>query len=234
VLDGPRAGRPTNLVVSNADEARRAVQESKRGGADFIKVYDFLSRESLLAIAAEAKAQGLAFVGHVPLVVPAGDASDAGQRSLEHLSGVLWSASSKEDEIRTRAETFSPRSPAALRPVDIKTLVDTFSLDKLRRLAARLKTNQTAVVPTLSLERNRFEGRRLDSMLQATNRLQYVPPAYVELWRGQSHPLTEEEERLQFQQYLVSRSLRAPMSALHFRFPASACTMSSGSWFRQA
>jgi hypothetical protein len=63
VLDG-NAGRSTTLVVTTVDEAQRAVQQMKLAGADFVKVYNLLRRDTFVAIAAEAKAQGLPFVGH--------------------------------------------------------------------------------------------------------------------------------------------------------------------------
>jgi imidazolonepropionase-like amidohydrolase len=53
-------------------------------GADFLKIRTSASRETYLAIAAEAKRAGLPLVGHLPNGISALDASDAGQRSIEH------------------------------------------------------------------------------------------------------------------------------------------------------
>jgi hypothetical protein len=84
------------------------------------------------------------------------------------------------------------------------TLVrDSFSMDKFRALAERLKRNQTVIVPTLSLYRNRFEHRSEQSVVTAPDRLQYVPAAYIQLWKRQRGPTTEEEARLQFEQCLM-------------------------------
>ena len=68
--------------------------------SDFIKVYTALRRNLYFAIAEEAKKQGLPFVGHVPIAVTAEEASDAGQKSFEHMTGVIDSCSTREPELR--------------------------------------------------------------------------------------------------------------------------------------
>ena len=79
------------MIVNNPDEGRKGVQSLKQRGVDFIKVYHFLSRDSYFAIADEAKKQGIAFDGHVPNGVSPKEASDAGQRRLEHTTVMLQS-----------------------------------------------------------------------------------------------------------------------------------------------
>jgi imidazolonepropionase-like amidohydrolase len=55
---------------------------------DFIKVHDGLARESYLAIAAASKERGISFVGHVPASMTPAEASDLGQKSIEHFEFV--------------------------------------------------------------------------------------------------------------------------------------------------
>lgn len=89
-VDGPRKEEgPHRLTVNNAAEARQAVDSLKKRGVDFLKVYHFLSRDSYFALADEAKKQGIAFAGHIPNGVSPREASDAGQRSLEHTAVLL-------------------------------------------------------------------------------------------------------------------------------------------------
>ena len=114
ILDGPPSIRPTNVVVNNADEARQAVRRMKADGADFVKVVDLLSRDSYMAIADEAKAQGLPFVGHVPVDISPGEASDAGQRSIEHLDAILWASSTQEGD---QATITGPAKDGSARPL---------------------------------------------------------------------------------------------------------------------
>ena len=71
---------PTAIKVTSAAEARQAVDMLKAGGADFVKVYTFLSRDAYFAIVEEARRQHISFVGHVPETVLVSEASEAGQR----------------------------------------------------------------------------------------------------------------------------------------------------------
>ena len=71
-----------------AARAREEVRSAARAGADFIKVHDNLSRASYFALVEESRRLGLAVVGHVPASVTAEEASRAGQKSIEHLTGL--------------------------------------------------------------------------------------------------------------------------------------------------
>ena len=132
------------------------------------------------------------------------EASHAGQRSIEHLDGILWSASTEETQIRSEAQGWRP-TPGVFSegPVTAKRLLDSFSIAKLRALADRLKANQTFVTPTVSLYRNRFEGRDDRSPIANRDRLRYVPAVYAEQWKRQQRATSEEDERRQFEQCLT-------------------------------
>jgi imidazolonepropionase-like amidohydrolase len=94
LIAGPRlAGPPAEAdedvwVLRSPEEARRAVDSLAREHVDFIKVHDDLARDTYLAIANSAKANGLPFVGHVPSSITPAEASDLGQKSIEHLEFV--------------------------------------------------------------------------------------------------------------------------------------------------
>jgi hypothetical protein len=79
--------------VTTEAEGRAAVQSISRRGADFIKVYNSLSRPAYFGIAEEARRLGIVFAGHVPDLISAAEASDAGQKSVEHMTGILLSCS---------------------------------------------------------------------------------------------------------------------------------------------
>ncbi|HUQ92202.1 MAG TPA: amidohydrolase family protein [Bryobacteraceae bacterium] len=89
IIDGPRPVWPYSVPAADAGSARTAVEDLKRAGADFFKVYDFLPRDAYFALAAEARKLRMPMVGHVPLAVTAEEAARAGQKSIEHLSGVF-------------------------------------------------------------------------------------------------------------------------------------------------
>jgi len=92
----------TVLSVADADEARQAVRQVVAEGADFVKVYSRVSEPALRAIAAEARAQGIRFLGHCPDDVPIAEAAELGQASFEHVFWTPFGTSSQEPEIRAR------------------------------------------------------------------------------------------------------------------------------------
>src|ERR1700680_2722951 len=55
IIDGNPPVWPNSISVKTPEEARRAVDEQKQRGADFIKVYNRLTREEYFAIVDEAK-----------------------------------------------------------------------------------------------------------------------------------------------------------------------------------
>ncbi len=87
--------------VNNAAEARAAARQAKNENADFIKVHDGLSRESYFAIIDEAKKLGVTVAGHVPESITAAEAANAGQKSIEHFTGLNEAAndSAKADAL---------------------------------------------------------------------------------------------------------------------------------------
>jgi len=86
---GPRTATESGpWIIRTAQEGRAAVDSLAARGVDFIKVHEDLSREAYFAIAAEAKATGLPFSGHVAAALTPLEVSAAGQRSIEHLEFV--------------------------------------------------------------------------------------------------------------------------------------------------
>jgi imidazolonepropionase-like amidohydrolase len=91
IIDGPNSFVSGAVKVNNEEEARAAVRKAKQEGADFIKVHDTLSRDAYFAVIDEAKRLGLPVEGHVPAAISAKEASDAGQKSIEHFTGLAES-----------------------------------------------------------------------------------------------------------------------------------------------
>lgn len=86
LLDGPRQRWSHAIAwhLARPEEAGPAVDSLARLGADFVKAYNTLSRETYLALVEAAKRQGLPVVGHIPFAVTAAEVARAGQRSIEH------------------------------------------------------------------------------------------------------------------------------------------------------
>jgi hypothetical protein len=89
LVDGPDPFWPGATVVTNAVSGRAEVRRLHAAGVDMVKVYEHLGRDTYFAITDECKRLGLLFGGHVPQSVNAFECSDAGQRTIEHLSDVL-------------------------------------------------------------------------------------------------------------------------------------------------
>jgi imidazolonepropionase-like amidohydrolase len=185
ILDGPKPIWPGSVALAEADAARKAVRDAKKAGADFIKVYSLLPREAYFAIADEAKAQDLPFAGHVPFSVSAREASDAGQKSLEHLYGVLAACSSEEEAItRERAEAMKAlKNPTEIRGVMTRferRVAASYDESKAAALFGRFKKNGTWQCPTLTV--HRAIASLDDPTFVADPRLKYLPPFIRSFW----------------------------------------------------
>jgi imidazolonepropionase-like amidohydrolase len=157
LVDGPGGPWPSSAFVRTPEEAVATVDNLADKGADFIKVYSFLSRESYFAIAAEAKRRAIPFVGHVPQVISAREATTAGQHSIEHLDGVLLASSGIEEELRARfiAAGAAWRTPATAADGQTQMmavnsdLVATYDERKADALFGSFAANGTMQAPTL-------------------------------------------------------------------------------------
>lgn len=96
LIDGDPPTHNGSHVATTPEEGRQLVRQLKAAGAEFIKPYDGLSKETYIAIAEEAKTVGLPLWGHVPQSVSTEEAMLAGQTSMEHLRGFRCSAYEEE------------------------------------------------------------------------------------------------------------------------------------------
>ncbi len=184
-VDGPHPVNPGSIAVSNASDARAAVDSLVAQGVDFIKVYSLLPRDAYVAIADEAHRKGIPFAGHVPETVTAWEASEAGQRSIEHLYGVLRACSSDEasmlEEMTHRmADADAATSAVPLLISQSLHAIDTFDAGKAAMLAEVFKRNRTALDPTLIWHRTR--ARTADDAFLADPRTRQIPDWMGEVW----------------------------------------------------
>jgi len=121
MLDGPQPRFPSSIAIKTPEDGRRAVDDLKRRGVDFIKLQSLIPREAVFAIADEARKQNIPFEGHVPDAVRASEASNAGQKSFEHLIGIFEGSSPLEEEFLKGPKTegqflasYDPKRAAAL------------------------------------------------------------------------------------------------------------------------
>lgn len=169
MLDGPQPRFPSSIAIRTPDDGRRAVDDLKHRGVDFIKLQSLIPRDAVFAIAEEAKKQDITFVGHVPDAVRASEASNIGQKSFEHLIGIFEGSSPLEDRFIKGVKTESQ-------------FLSTYDPKLAEKLFALLAKNQTWQCPTLVWERggNLIEERDLAH----DTRAQYVPAYWKEVtWK---------------------------------------------------
>jgi cytosine/adenosine deaminase-related metal-dependent hydrolase len=174
ILQRPLPFRTPPLVrtVTDAD-AKQVVDDLQAKGVDFIKVGDTLTRDAYFGIASEAKRLGLPFVGHLPVSVTAREATQAGQRSIEHFGSagfrnVLIGCSSAEaeliSEVRDALASALAGGPSPddklYRSEFLTRLVETYDRRKAAALFSAFKANGTWQVPTFGALRSVWDARR--------------------------------------------------------------------------
>ena len=170
MLDGPVPRFPSSAPIANAADGRRVVDELKAGGVDFIKIQSLIPRDGYFAAAAEARKLGIVFVGHVPDAVRASEASNAGQKSIEHFTGIF--------------EGSTPIEAALLKgPKSLGLNVKNYDATRAKALIALMAKNHTWQVPTLVWERGQWLVDDID--LSHDPLTKYAPAS----WRERTWPM---------------------------------------------
>ena len=144
------------IVVDDAATARAAVRRVKSEGADFVKVYSRLSRESWRAIVDEARKVGLTVHGHGPDQVSSKEVSNAGQRSIEHIHSLGLAVSTREAEVQRMLIAISVPTGdyhawfRQLHPIEW-IAANTYSPARAADVFGTLRRNRTRVTPTLTM-----------------------------------------------------------------------------------
>ena len=177
MLDGPKPRFPSSIAIATPDDARRAVSDLKRSGADFIKLQSLIPHDAVFAIADEAKKQEIAFEGHVPDSVRASEMSEAGMKSFEHLIGIFEGSSPAEDDFLKGNKTEG-------------RFLATYDSARATTLAAILAKNQTWQCPTLVWE---CGGNLIDvSDFSKDTRVKYVPASWrTKTWKRFTSEITQ-------------------------------------------
>jgi imidazolonepropionase-like amidohydrolase len=202
MLDGPQPRFPSSVAITTPADGRRAVDDLKQRGADFIKLQSLIPRDAVFAIADEARKQGIPFEGHVPDSVRASEASNAGQKSLEHLIGIFEGSSPLEAEFLKGA-----KSPGKF--------LATYDPARASALFALLSKNHTWQCPTLVWERG---GNLIDEADFAHDaRAKYVPAYWKDVtWKRFTDQIIHEfnTDDLATRKRFVEKELKV-VNAMH-------------------
>jgi len=170
ILEGKPPLRDDNRVVETPAQAAAAVEEQKRAGYDFVKVYHTLSRETYEAIITAAKKQGLPVAGHVPRSVGLQGALAARQESIEHLDGYL-------DEIEADDSPLRNQRSWLKRYFAVK-----IDGDKIRGTVAATRQAGAWNVPTLvERQKSALPLERVRAWAQRSE-MRYLPPETADFW----------------------------------------------------
>lgn len=155
---------PVFISVKDVAAARETVDMLHRRGVDFIKVQDAIPHDIYVAVATQARIDQIPFAGHIPPTVLPEEASDLGQRSIEHLGGRFWGvligSSLRESELHaqevqiyqdilTALENNKTSPTTNMRAEFTQAIVDSYDPQKAAALIRRFQKNGTWQCPTL-------------------------------------------------------------------------------------
>jgi len=126
-----------HILTRTPEEGVAGVDSLVKLGVDFIKVHGQLTRPTYFAIARRAREKGIPFAGHVSQAVGSADASDSGQKSIEHMLAI--------------PAPCTPAESIALKPrFTVQSAVGRCSSRDLAPLYERFVRNGTWVTPTFT------------------------------------------------------------------------------------
>src|SRR5260370_547982 len=170
------SGRESNsqtVAVNKPAEAREALANLKKRGVNLVTIRSDIPRDSYFALADEAAKLKIKFEGPVQDSMTAGEASAAGQRSIERLSGIPLACSSKEEALRQQASQALANQHVAPHTVVATLAMATYDPEKAWNLFIQLSNNNTWQVPALIWSQTMASMG--DTNLTVDPRLMYVP-----------------------------------------------------------
>lgn len=141
-LDGPDKKyeglrKETTIIISNAAEARAAVEALKKKGVDTIKTHNGLSRDAYLGVAEACHRLDLPLASHPPTqAMTLEDVSDARPTTIEHI------------EMTTESISFSHKTPEG-KPLDPVSSLDWLTDERALAMFTHLAKNGVVYDPTL-------------------------------------------------------------------------------------
>ena len=218
MLDGSPPAWKHGRGIRSPAEARAMVDSMQALGFDFLKVYARLPRDVYTAIAERAAERGIPFAGHVPGSVTPSDAAEAGQRSIEHLSGIYPScvtgAQQLRDSMRQASRAGAPADTVrAMERRLIRLALEGYDARVCEALFRRFVARGTWQVPTLVVVRGNAMIR--DTTMRRDPRRAFVPPALAERWEHDAADAAGRAvARIEFDEELYRRE-SAMVAAMH-------------------
>ncbi|HMI79504.1 MAG TPA: amidohydrolase family protein [Ferruginibacter sp.] len=213
MVDGTPPVWPGSDTATTAGQARLLVQRIKASGIDFVKVYNNLSREAYFAIGDESKKLNIPFAGHLPFSILLKEASEAGQQSIEHLTGnnlnIYFDCATLEQMVKTALSD----SIAAMRLPPIAAMKDALELCDVKKtftIFQQTAKNGTWQCPSLVLLKRRSLD---DNLLFNSQRLKYIP--LLERQRWETKTAVGLKSRTQEQKEAELKSFQRAMGIIY-------------------
>lgn len=225
LVAGVRVDGPVNKVkfvahvVTDEDGARAVDTLSRRKDgsrrADFIKTYSWIPRAAYYGIAREAKKNRITFAGHVPYSVSMVEASDAGQRSVEHEDDLMRACSSEDSLLRARsADTASFRRQVEEWRYQAGILRTSYNPAKCRGVVETLARNHTWITPTL-VEYQPYV-HAFDSATTHPEWSRYVPKIVQGSWVSRARALKPSDSTVESRYFSFDRTAELHKAGVKF------------------
>lgn len=151
LIDGPGPFKgPTNLLVDNEEEGRKAIDFLASKKYEGLKIYSSIKPELVPFLTRYAHEKGLRVSGHIPAGMRAENAVDAGYDEIQHVNMLLLNFMPDVTDTRTPARFIEPAKRAA--GLDLQS-------PEVRAFIAKLKARNVVVDPTLTTFENMFTAR---------------------------------------------------------------------------
>lgn len=174
IVDGPEPIWAGSIEAGSVEEGRAAVVRTKDLGADFVKVYSKLPADVYREIAKEASRQQFPFAGHVPSAISPLEASELGQHTIEHMTGIAHHCADPEKLIDSPTPSTLPS----------EEVWNAFDDQRAEELFDSFKQNETWQCPTLVVLRN--IAHLHDPRFREDDRLELVPPNIRAMWNPEN------------------------------------------------
>ncbi|HEX8333713.1 MAG TPA: amidohydrolase family protein [Segetibacter sp.] len=159
ILEGKRPFWQDTEKVTSKEEAEKAVEEHKKLGYDFIKVYFTLSKDVYYAILKHAKGLGIDVVGHIPNSINIEEAMIGGQKSIEHLDGYEDWIEAKSSPSYNKYSWLKPYFAMQVDASQIKTAVDLGRKYDTWNCPTLIVKNKLAAIDTLKMWHREAQNR---------------------------------------------------------------------------
>jgi imidazolonepropionase-like amidohydrolase len=170
LLDGSPPVWNSSRVIVTPEEAEKEVAEEKKRGYDFVKVYNRLSLEAYQAVLDSARKLRMPVAGHVPDAVGLERALEAGQDSIEHLTGYIEAIQTDNSPVRDKFDLPSRRK-----------LIDFVDEKKIPQIIAATRKANTWNCVTLVVHQKSVSAADAKKLLEDP-RMRFVPPSRLARW----------------------------------------------------